>query len=321
MLKKKHITFVCIFVVLFLAAFFVFDSQMYFADPIQAEKPVNPDISIEDEEFEDILPDEEDSTVTNPDNENVKDDNQEVTVTLPSYTNGWKCLMDAYARLDNCKYYSINSTMIGGGSYAGITLIQKIKQKRERAGEDYLTETYAYSKFKLAKRFYETCTLKDGTYDYMRDNDSVDENFNYTETNNKNILTTQSYQEFYDRVKVNRFQHFYYRATQGSDRLMKFDKYSSKKYYIVRISMRPENMPYEYEEEMRREGCTQYLDFKSATVEFHISKTTGMITSINCEEIFEAEVDLPAFGMLVLEGFINSTYTVSIKDENFKLSK
>lgn len=275
MIKTWHKWFVCIFAVIFISVYLMFDAMF-----ISGSKGVSvdaPTIDAEEEippafgpiEIEDDKPQEEEKPVE----------------VIPSYTNGYKCLNDAIDR-----FYSSNRYTYQFASTANsMGIIQNVKGSKQLSNSAFYGETFAFCDSSLGQTWYERITSSDcQTYEYIKTK-NVNSNFEY----NLDGVSPQTYskQQLAD-MGSGKLEVFSIIPKKGVDRQAKFDRDSNSKYYIVSFVCDINKLPENYTGSIKNEAGASSVEFKSLKITYYISKTTGQIEKFEQEDIYNITIGI-----------------------------
>lgn len=276
MIKNWHKWFICIFAAVFISIFFVYDAVFFNAGADDLEV-VPPPIVIEDEELG-----EDNSSIVTPDESESDEKLQE---NIPSYINGYTCLNDAFERFDNCTKYTLSFASSG----TSLGIVQNIKGVNKLDGTNRTVETYAFCESSLGQTWYERVTTTDHETFELIKTKNVDKNFNYNLDGA--TYTTYNKEEMLKNYR-NRVQIFSLRPQQGIDKLVQFDRDSDKKYYIAKFVLNIDKLQESHINTIKRETGAKSVDYKSISITYYISKTTGTIEQMEQEEFYEMDVGI-----------------------------
>ncbi|MBE7082928.1 MAG: hypothetical protein E7378_04595 [Clostridiales bacterium] len=273
MFSKKKKIFLVVFVTIFVAIFLVYDATFFSKSNISVAPPVIEQPEIPDVQVQPELPDGSDSgVVLEPEK-------------IPVYTNGYTCLLDAYQRFDKAKYYTQSSVGVGYGGVGAIEIVQNISVKRYCSGDMFVNETLTACDSDMGQNYFERITTLDG------------QSYNYQKTRDKNNYSligvpveTLSRAQLDDRVGPARLNVIQFRAVKGIDKLVKFDRYGSEKYYIVTISYDVGSLPSVYSENIKKESGASAVNITEYKMTYSISKTTGQIEKMDAYETYDMKI-------------------------------
>ena len=281
MIKNWHKWFVCIFAVLFVSVFFVFDSIFFYKG---SDSKINSPIIAD----EDIIEEDINKQPTKEDSDN-QDDNEYLkpSQTIPNYTNGYECLNDALAKLDDQKYY----TCAFKTTYKTTNIIdfnQTIEGTKYFNDVAFASDIYIHCNSSLGKTNYERIITED-RQKFVAYFANMDSKFNY-DINTASIVEYDT--ESFPIKFPERLLPIVIRPQKGIDKLTKFDKYSNKSYYLLTFSLNISKIPDSFFAMMKKNIGASSVDYKSYQITFYISKQTGLIDKLTQTELFYTSVSV-----------------------------
>lgn len=266
MIKNWQKWFICIFAVAFVSIYLVFDAMFLAKDNVELPPPIIA-------EEEEPLPPE-----INGDAEPDEPIN-EPTTPIPTYTNGYVCLEDALNRF----YQSTNYVWRFASSANSLGIIQNLQGVKQLSGNKYFAETRAYCDSTLGQRWYEQITSSDlQNYNYIKTS-NINSNLEY----NIDGITPTAYtkQQIID-MGGGKLDIFSLTPKKGVDKLAKFDRDSSKLYYIISFVLNVNKLPDSFIDSIKNESGASSVSYKSIRLIYYISKTTGNIEKFEQDEIY-----------------------------------
>lgn len=279
MIKNWHKWFVCIFAVIFVSVFFVFDAMF-----VNAGKNVYvpPPIIADDEP--DVTPSEpEDKPTPTPDDKD--DDQQDQEINLPSYVNGFTCFNDALERTLKLKYYVWDYA----SSAVSMGVLQTVKGKKYFNGEKFASEVYAYCESSLGQRWYERITSENGqSYKYVK-TENINSNLQYDLNGaSEEIMRREKIEnDWFDRISM-----FTITPRKGVDKQAKFDRDTDKKYYIASFVINIGKIPERQINSIKKSSGASSVEYQNLIVTYYISKTTGLIEKLEQEEKYKMQIGI-----------------------------
>ena len=79
---------------------------------------------------------------------------------------------------------------------------------------------------------------------------------------------------------------------KGVDKLAKFDRDSSKLYYIISFVLNVDKLPDSYITSIKNESGASSVSYKSVRLTYYISKTTGNIEKFEQDEIYSMTIGI-----------------------------
>ena len=302
MIKNWHKWFVCIFAVLFVSVFFVFYSIFFYKG---SDSKINSPIIAD----EDIIEEDINKQPTKEDSDN-QDDNEYLkpSQTIPNYTNGYECLNDALAKLDDQKYY----TCAFKTTYKTTNIIdfnQTIEGTKYFNDVAFASDIYIHCNSSLGKTNYERIITED-RQKFVAYFANMDSKFNY-DINTASIVEYDT--ESFPIKFPERLLPIVIRPQKGIDKLTKFDKYSNKSYYLLTFSLNISKIPDSFFAMMKKNIGASSVDYKSYQITFYISKQTGLIDKLTQTELFYTSVS-------VLEPKVQGTTTTKFAYYNREIT-
>lgn len=275
MIKTWHKWFICIFSVLFVSVFFMFDAMfIYGSKNLSVDTPT---IDAEEEIPPVFAPIEVDDDKSQEEEKPVE--------VIPAYTNGYKCLNDAIDRFNNSNRYTYQFA----SSANSMGIIQNLKGSKQLSGNSFYGETFAFCDSSLGQTWYERITSNDGqTYEYIKTK-NVNSNFEYNLDGA--FPQTFSRQQLAD-MGSDKLEVFSLIPQKGIDRQAKFDRDSNSKYYIVSFVFDINKLPESYTNSIKNEAGASSVEFKSLKITYYISKTTGHIEKFEQEDIYNITIGI-----------------------------
>ena len=275
MIKTWHKWFVCIFATVFVSVFFMYDA--IFINGSTSDIIVTPPV-IADDENKDY------NTSTTPTEPDIKDDEKK-DETIPTYTNGFACLYDSLQRFNSCKNYN----MVFSSSANSFGVIQNIKGSRILNDNSLYLETFAFCESSLGQTWYERITTNDNqNVEYIKTK-NVDKNFNYNLNGAKPKIYTR---EEFTNTFGKKLEAFSLIPQKGIDKLTKFDRATNKKYYVATFTINISKLPKSQIEIMLKESGANSIRYKSISITYYISKTTGNIEKVEQSEIYNMDLGI-----------------------------
>lgn len=298
MIKTWQKWFVCIFAVLFVSVFFVYDAIFI----NQGSSTTIPPIIAEGDD-ETTTPDTPIIEIEPSDTPNDTTDDDKQEEVIPTYSNGYKCVSDALTRLNNEKYKVWSSYSEGGA----LGQIQKIKSMRYYNGDSFVSECFCSTDSSLGQNWYERIVSNDMTYFHIfkKDYGTGDTVTNSIEGVNARTL---NYDGLMDK-SVNSLSTVPITPVKGVDKLVKFDRSSNENYYIVKFVFNMDTLSEGLQRDTKKAMGASSLTYKSVEVEYQISKTTGQIVKYMQHEVYDAvvygislQVDYICYSQLTIVG-------------------
>lgn len=278
MIKNWQKWFVCIFAVLFISVFFVYDAMFMNQSSGTTIPPI-----IAEEDGTDPTPDAPTIEIKPTETPNSPSEEKKDEV-IPSYNNGYTCVNDALARLNNEKYKAWS--FYSEGSSMG--QVQKIQGTRYFNGNSFVSEVICSTDSSLGQNWYERIVSTDMSYFHIfKKAYGTGEKI----TNNIDGVTprTLNYDGLMDK-SVTSLATIMLIPTKGVDKLVKFDRNSSPNYYTVKFVFNMDKLLPDLQRETKKAMGASSLTYKSVEVEYQISKKTGHITKYMQHEIYDAVV-------------------------------
>lgn len=277
-IKNWQKILVCCVAIIFISVFFVYDCLL-----LNQNQTLADEIVIDDFIDEDFLEEEEKEELSEEEKE--EEDNVIIEEKVPTYKNGYNCLIDAYNRIYNAKSYK--SVMISKNYSSGVE--QSVKCIKQRCNNIYSTENYAYTESFLGRVFYSkasTLDMKHFNYEYC---EKVNSDFSY-DTNNVEKKTVNSLEEIKQLIGVNSFEILVLKPTKENGKLIYFDRISNAEYYNISFSFNLKDIPQSMIDEMKLHSGAKTITYSSCVIEVQISKKTGQIKRVTTKENFQMQV-------------------------------
>ncbi len=242
------------------------------------------------EDMEDMFEDEENTE--NPSNPDNPETPTEPTPQVPLYTNAFKCVEDSYKILDNGKGFKVVSTFTGTTDILGIgSATQTTKEIVSQSGDYYLKETYAFCTSSFGQTYYRYFYSNDGgkNVEYKKTSSYNDE-----EIPNWEYLIEQDTLSKEEIIKYDNLAYdvFAVRAKKDNSTLVKFDKSTNEKYYIVSFVLDINKIPQKYIDNSIREGNLKGMSVNSLKLTYYIEKETLYMRKIEKEESYSVDVGI-----------------------------
>ena len=275
MIKNWHKWFICIFATVFVSVFFMYDA--IFINGSTGEVIVTPPVIADDDN-------KKDDTPTTPTESDKKDDEKKDD-SLPTYTNGFVCLNDAMQKFNSCGKY----TMSFASSANSFGVVQNIKGTRILNENSLYVETFAFCESSLGQTWYERITTNDNqSIEYIKTK-NVDKKFNYNLNGTKpKVYTNEEFTNAFGK----KLEAFSLIPQKGIDKLTKFDRATNKKYYVATFTINISKLPKSQIEIMLRESGANSIQYKSISITYYISKTTGNIEKVEQSEIYNMDLGI-----------------------------
>ena len=255
-----------------------------------------------EDEFEDIDDEKEESGGSN-------EDSEEQTSQIPLYSNGYSCVSDALKIIDNGKGYKITANLTAVSDILGIgSATQTVKEIVVCSGDYYLKETFANCSISFGQNYYR--------YFYSSDNG---QNVEYRKTSKyENGIPNWSYtveqasttkQEIINNYDYLAYDVFNVRATRQNSTLVKFDRTTNSKYYIVSFILDVNKLPEKYIENTKKEGWLESLSVSSLKLTYYIEKSTLYIRKVERMEEYTVKKGIETSVSAYQEFIVNAINT------------
>ncbi len=230
--------------------------------------------------------DMEDMFEDNEEGENEQPDSpEEVKPQVPIYSNGFKCVADAYAILDNGKGYKTVSTLSATADIFGLgKATQSATETIILSGDYYLKETYTSCTSSLGKTYYRYFYSNDGgqNVEYKKTSSYNDNIPNWDYLLEEDVLPKEEIIK-YDNLAYDAFN---VRAQSDNATLVKFDRTTNEKYYIISFILDVNKLPQKYIDNAIREGNLKSMTVSSLKMTYYIEKETLYLRKIERNETY-----------------------------------
>ena len=212
---------------------------------------------------------------------------QEPSQEVKAYNNGFSCIRDAFEIVDKSPGLKITSQVTAVTDILGIgSATQYVTEVKTRSGDYFLKETWAHCTVSLGQNFYRCFYSSDNlktilykkTSSYNSDNIP---NWNYTTIN-----TVTNKEEVLAKYDLICFDMFDFYPNKQNSKLIKFDRTSDKKYYIISFSYDTAYLNPTYIKNMLYEGGLTSIDMSSIAVTYYVEKATLYVRKAEIDQIY-----------------------------------
>ncbi len=244
------------------------------------------------EDMEDMF--EDDKNSENPENSENSEDSENKTDSTqqPIYSNGFKCVEDSYKIIDNGKGFKTISILSGQADIFGIgTVTQTSKETVTLSGNYYFKETYTSCTSSLGQTYYRYFySVDDGKNVEYKKTSTYDEN----EIPDWNYLIEKDNLPKEEIIKYDGLAYdvFAVRSNKDNSTLIKFDRSTNEKYYIVSFILDVDKISQKYIDNMIREGNLKSLKINSLKLTYYIEKETLYMRKIEKVENYDVDVGI-----------------------------
>lgn len=260
--------------------------------------PVTGNTNIDD--LEDMFDDNESET----EDGNENNQTQQPSVEVPVYSNGFKCLEDAMEFINSCKGIKVVLNMTATADILGLgKATQTANETITLSGDYYLKETHTSCTSSLGKTYYR--------YFYSNDNG---QNIEYKKTSSydKDKIPNWDYliqQDTVSKEEVYKYDNLAYdvfciTANRDNSTLVKFDRTTNQKYYIISFVYDVSKIPQKFIDNALREGALNSIMYKSMKLTYYIEKETLYLRKIEREESYTIDatvkLDVDAYQEIII---------------------
>lgn len=258
------------------------------------------DIGDLEEEFEDTEVD---------DNTEPGDvDDEEEDEVVPFYSNGYNCVTDALKLIDNCKGYKTTANLTAITDIMGIgSATQTAKEIMITSGNYYFKETFANCTISFGQNYYRYFYSNDGENVEYKKTSKITNGIPDWSATMEDVMTTK--QEVIEKYDYLAYDAFNIRPTKQNSTLVKFDRTTNSKYYIVSFIMNVNKLPEDYINNTIKEGGLDSLTFSSVKLTFYIEKSTLYIRKVEKREEYTVKKGIETTVSAYQEIIVNSINT------------
>lgn len=234
--------------------------------------------------IEDNIDDGNNNGGSNDDDEN--NPGTEEKPSVPLYTNGYKCLKDAFKIIDNGKGVKTTSTTTAVTDFGVGKAVQTVKESTILSGDYYFKENWANCTVSLGQNFYRYFYSTDNgkNVEYRRTSNYSNNVPNWNGAKEKIVDTRENITQNYDLIA---YDLFVFRADTTNSRLIKFDRTSDKKYYIISFVYDVNKIPEKYATNIKREGELDSFKYNFLDITYYIEKDTLYLRKIEKNDNYE----------------------------------
>lgn len=299
---KKNKTFIQVFSLILVSIFLIALSAGYsiYKQNTSVETVIPPSTGADDIE---------DQIEPNPGDETGDESGDEPSEEKPPvqiYSNAFKCLEDAFALLDSCKGYKTTSTMTAITDILGMgSATQSVYEVATLSGDFYFKETFASCTSSMGQNYYRYFYSDDNgeNVEYKKTSSySSDRIPNWSNTIEQEVTSKETIIEKYDALA---YDIFYIRADKSNSRLVKFDRSTNAKYYIISVVYDVSMIPDKYLKNAKAEGGLDSLSYDNLSLTYYIEKETLYIRKVERTENYSIKKGVSLNVSAYQELFVN----------------
>ena len=266
--KPQLGVFIIIGITIFIMAFSI--AGKYYVQNKETLSQIETGVSTIDEHIED-----------NKGTENTDSNNEDTAQTpqqVKTYSSGYPCITDAFKLVSSEPGIKLTSEVTAKADIMGIgASTQRVTNIMIHSGDRFLKETWAWCDVSLGQNYYR--------YLYSENNlNSIE--FRKTSSVNSDktpnwggtiVNITTSKNDICQNYDLICFDYFDFIPTKQNSKIVRFDRTSSKKYYIITFAFDLGSISERYTQNTMKEGGLSSLSYKSLTTTYYVEKSTTYI--------------------------------------------
>ena len=220
--------------------------------------------------------------------EGEKDDGEEQPPQeVKVYNNGFSCIRDAFEIVNTSPGLKVTSQVTALTDIMGIgSATQYVKEVKTLSGDYFLKETWAHCTVSLGQNFYRCFYSNDNLKTILYKKTSSYNSEGIPNWNHTLINTTTNKEEVLAKYDLICFDMFDFYPNKQNSKLIKFDRTSDKKYYIISFSYDTAYLNPTYIKNMKYEGGLDSVNMSSIAVTYYVEKATLYVRKAEIDQIY-----------------------------------